>query len=79
LEAVDPTDLRERADLLPREDVLGRYSIVADSDQIVDTYRPLIEDCTADIVTIQMTSLDQESLIKMLGSEVLPRLRAIAT
>ncbi len=78
LEAVDPTDLRERADLLPREDVLGRYSIVADSDQIVETYRPLIEDCEADIVTIQMTSLDQESLIKMLGSEVLPRLRAIA-
>ncbi|MDH3260965.1 MAG: TIGR03557 family F420-dependent LLM class oxidoreductase [Acidimicrobiia bacterium] len=78
LEAVDPADLRERADLLPREEVLGRYSIVSDSDQIVETYRPLIESCSADVVTLQMTSMNQESLIKMLGSEVLPRLRAIA-
>ena len=79
LEAVDPADLRERADLLPREEVLSRYSIVSDADEIVETYRPLIESCSADIVTLQMTSLDQESLIKMLGSEVLPRLRAMAT
>jgi coenzyme F420-dependent glucose-6-phosphate dehydrogenase len=79
LEAVDPADLRERADQLPREEVLGRYSIVADPDQIVETYRPLVETCAADIVTVQMTSVDQESLIKMLGAEVLPRLRAIAT
>jgi G6PDH family F420-dependent oxidoreductase len=78
LEAVDPADLRERADHLPREEVLGRYSIVSDAAEIVETYRPLIENCSADIVTLQMTSLDQESLIKMLGSEVLPRLRAIA-
>lgn len=78
LEAVDPADLRERADLLPREEVLSRYSIVADPDQIVETYRPLVESCAADVVTLQMTSVDQESLIKTLGSEVLPRLRAIS-
>jgi G6PDH family F420-dependent oxidoreductase len=78
LEAVDPTDLRERADLLPREEVLGRYSIVSDPDSVVETYRPLVESCAADVVTLQMTSLDQEALIKMLGGEVLPRLRAIA-
>lgn len=78
LEAVDPADLRERADQLPREDVLGRYSIVADADQIVDTYRPLVEECDADVVTVQMTSLDQPALIEMLGEDVLPRLRAIA-
>ena len=78
LEAVDPADLRERADQLPREEVLSRYSIVSDADEIVETYRPLIESCSADIVTLQMTSLNQEALIKMLGSEVLPRLRAIA-
>ncbi len=78
LEAVDPADLRHRADQLPRQEVLGRYSIVADADEIVETYRPLIEGCAADIVTLQMTSLDQASLIKMLGGEVLPRLRAIA-
>ena len=78
LEAVDPADLRERADQLPREEVLGRYSIVADADQIVEAYRPLVETCAADIVTVQMASLDQESLIKMLGDDVLPKLRAIA-
>ena len=78
LDAVDPADLRHRADLLPREEVLSRYSIVSDADEIVETYRPLIESCSADIVTLQMTSLDQESLIKMLGSEVLPKLRAIS-
>ena len=78
LDAVDPADLRERADLLPREEVLSRYSIVSDADEIVETYRPLIESCSADIVTLQMTSLDQASLIRMLGSEVLPRLRAIS-
>ncbi len=78
LEAVDPADLRERADLLPRAEVLGRYALVSNPEQIVETYRPLIEDCAADIVTIQMTAVDQASLIEMLGTEVLPELRAIA-
>lgn len=77
LEAVDPADLRERADHLPREEILGRYSVVSDSDEIVETYRPLVETCAADVVTVQMASVDQVSLIKMLGEEVLPRLRAI--
>lgn len=75
LEAVDPAVLRERADELPREEVLGRYSMVATADEIVDTYRPLIDDVHADIVTIQMASLDQESLIEMLGRDVLPKLK----
>jgi coenzyme F420-dependent glucose-6-phosphate dehydrogenase len=78
LEAVDPAELRERADRLPREEVLGRYSIVRDADDIVATYRPLIEECRADVVTLQMASLDQHALIEMLGTEVLPRLRAVA-
>ena len=34
--------LRERADALPREEVLGRYSVVAGPDDIVETYRELI-------------------------------------
>ena len=73
---MDPQTLRERADELPREEVLGRYSLVSSADDIVETYLPLIEDLGADVVTIQMASLDQERLIEMLGSEVLPRLRA---
>ena len=78
LEAVDPRTLRERADELPREEVLGRYSRVDSADQIVEVYRPLVEGLDADIVTIQMASLDQPALITLLGSEVLPALRSIS-
>lgn len=78
LEAVDPQTLRERADELPREEVLGRYAMVSTPEEIVSTYMPLVTDLEADVVTIQMTSLDQEGLIALLGSEVLPRLRAAA-
>ncbi len=75
LEAVDPMVLRQRADELPREEVLGRYSLVETADDIVETYLPLVRDVHADIVTFQMASLDQEGLIAMLGRDVLPRLR----
>jgi len=75
LEAVDPQTLRERADEIPREEVLSRYAIVGDADAVVDTYRPLIEEVHADIVTFQMASTDQEATIQMLGAEVLPQLR----
>ncbi|MEX2279958.1 MAG: TIGR03557 family F420-dependent LLM class oxidoreductase [Acidimicrobiia bacterium] len=78
LEAVDPQTLRERADELPREEVLGRYAMVSTADDIVEVYLPLVEELDADIVTIQMASLDQEALIGMLGSDVLPRLRQAA-
>ena len=76
LEAVDPKELREQADRLPREEVLGRYSIVSTVDEIVEVYRPLVEELDADIVTFQMASLDQNALIEILGSEVLPALKA---
>jgi coenzyme F420-dependent glucose-6-phosphate dehydrogenase len=75
LEAVDPADLRERADQMPREEILDRYSRVGSTDDIVDVYRPLVEDLGADIVTFQMASLDQPRLIRLLGSEVLPALK----
>lgn len=75
LEAVDPQTLRERADDLPRQEILERYARVTTPQNVIDTYRPLIDDLGADIVTMQMTSLDQEALISTLGSEVLPALR----
>jgi len=78
LEAVDPETLRRRADELPREEVLGRYSLVNSVDEIVDVYQPLVEDLGADIVTFQMASLDQPRLIELLGNEVVPRLRGIS-
>ncbi len=77
LEAVDPAVLRQRADELPRDEVLGRYSIVSGPAEVVATYRPLIEELAADVVTIQMTSTDQEATIAMLGRDVLPELRRI--
>lgn len=77
LEAVDPADLRKRADAMPRDEVLGRYSLSRTTEDIVETYRPLVTDLGADIVTIQMASLDQEGLIAQLGAEVLPALRSM--
>ncbi|MFV1960551.1 MAG: TIGR03557 family F420-dependent LLM class oxidoreductase [Acidimicrobiia bacterium] len=77
LEAIDPQTLRERADELPREEVLGRYSLVNSVDEIVEVYRPLVETLNADIVTLQMASLDQPALITLLGKEVLPALKSL--
>ncbi|MBK5268188.1 MAG: TIGR03557 family F420-dependent LLM class oxidoreductase [Acidimicrobiia bacterium] len=77
LDAVDPMDLRMRADEMPREEILGRYSVVSSAEDIIETYRPLVTDLKADVVTIQMASVDQPALIEMLGSEVLPQLRAL--
>ena len=78
LTAVDPEDLRRRADALPRAEVLGRYSIVAGPEQMAAAYRPLIEELHADIVAVQVASLHQEETIALVGESVLPRLRAAA-
>lgn len=75
LEAVDPAVLRERADSMDREEILAMYSLVSSAQDYIDVYSPLITELHADVVTIQTTSLDQESTIAMLGDEVLPALR----
>lgn len=77
LEAVDPMDLRERADNMEKDDILAMYSIVYSAEDYVSTYAPLIADVHADIVAIQTTSTDQEQTIAMLGAEVLPILRTL--
>lgn len=77
LEAVDPAELRERADEMPRDEILDRYSRVGSATEIVNAYLPLVSDLDADIVTFQMASLDQPALIRMLGDEVLPALRRV--
>jgi coenzyme F420-dependent glucose-6-phosphate dehydrogenase len=77
LEAVDPADLRQRADELDRDEILSAYSIVSEAHEYVDAYEPLVTEIGADIVTIQTTSLDQEATIAMLGAEVLPELRSL--
>lgn len=75
LEAVDPAELRKMADAMPRDEILGRYSRVASAKAIVETYLPLVRDLEADVVAFQMASLDQLSLIPMLGRDVLPALK----
>ena len=78
LQAVDPMTLRQRADDLPREEILGRYGRATGAKDIVNLYLPLVGSIDADIVTIQMASVDQEGLIELLGAEVLPVLREAA-
>jgi coenzyme F420-dependent glucose-6-phosphate dehydrogenase len=75
LEAVDPADLREMADAMPRDEILGRYTRVRSADEIVEAYLPLVRDLDADVVTFQMAALDQPRLIHLLGAEVLPALK----
>jgi len=79
LQAVDPEDLRRRADELDRADILSSYTIVSTATDYVDAYRPLVTGVDADLVTIQTTSLDQEGTIAMLGRDVLPALRALGS
>jgi len=78
LEAVDPEDLRRRADALPRDDVLSRYLVAAGPEELADAYRPLLTELGAGIVGLQVTSVHQEETIALLGEAVLPRLRAAA-
>ena len=78
LQAVDPQTLRERADDLPRDEVLGRYAIAASAEEMVSIYRPLVETLGADVVTFQTASTDQPALIEMLGREVLPALKSVS-
>ncbi|MFQ5517754.1 MAG: LLM class F420-dependent oxidoreductase, partial [Acidimicrobiia bacterium] len=75
LGAVDPAELREKADSMPRDEILDSYPIATGPDEILAVYRPLVTELEADTVVMQMTALDQEALIEMLGAEVLPRLR----
>jgi coenzyme F420-dependent glucose-6-phosphate dehydrogenase len=75
LEAVDPMDLRERADEMPREEILGKYTVARDVDQLVAAYRPLVEEVGADYVSVQIASRDPMATIRMVGESVLPRLR----
>ncbi len=78
LEAVDPAVLRERADSMDRDEIIGQYSLVYTPADYVSVYSPLVTDIKADVVTIQTTALDQTATIAMLGADVLPELRRLA-
>lgn len=75
LTAVDPADLREWADSAPRSDVLEKFARASVVEEIINHYRPLVDDLHADIVGMQVASMNPEETIALLGREVLPVLR----
>jgi coenzyme F420-dependent glucose-6-phosphate dehydrogenase len=75
LEAVDPMVLRERADEMDRDEILGKYTIVTDVAGLIEAYRPLVTDIGADYVSIQVATTHVDRLMDIMGQEVLPELR----
>jgi coenzyme F420-dependent glucose-6-phosphate dehydrogenase len=75
--ATNPADLQREADSLSRAEILSRYSRILTPEDFISVYGPLITELGADIIGIQTTSLDQEALIKLVGREVLPKLRQL--
>ena len=76
LEVADPMILRERADAMDRDEILGQYAVAANLDELTDHYRPLLHDIGADYVSIQVASVDPMATIAAIGEHMLPRLRA---
>jgi hypothetical protein len=62
---------------MDRREIIGKYAWARKPEELVEIYRPLVE-VGADIVTLQVTSVDQPATIKVLGAEVLPALRGLA-
>jgi coenzyme F420-dependent glucose-6-phosphate dehydrogenase len=79
LEATDPAELRFKADEMDRDEVLASYTVVPDAAGLIEAYRPLVTDVGADLVSIQVMSADPMAAIAMIGKEVLPELRALAS
>jgi coenzyme F420-dependent glucose-6-phosphate dehydrogenase len=77
LDAVDPMELRVRADEMDRVDILNRYTVVSDPEQLIDAYVPLVTEVGADVVAIQVASVEPDATLRMLGTEVLPELRRL--
>ncbi|MBD0292222.1 MAG: TIGR03557 family F420-dependent LLM class oxidoreductase [Jiangellaceae bacterium] len=76
LEVADPAVLRRRADQMGRSDVLGQFTVVRDVEELTGAYLPLVRDVDADYVAIQVASVDPVRTIDLIGSLVLPKLRA---
>ncbi|NNC92654.1 MAG: LLM class flavin-dependent oxidoreductase, partial [Acidimicrobiia bacterium] len=77
LEAVDPMELRLAADAMDRDEILSKYTIVRDAEQLIDAYRPLVTEVGADYVAVQVASTDPAATIELVGTEVLPALREL--
>lgn len=79
LEATDPQELRIKADEMDPADVLASYTVIPDAAGLIEAYHPLVTDVGADIVSIQVMSPDPMATIELIGKEVLPTLRELAS
>jgi coenzyme F420-dependent glucose-6-phosphate dehydrogenase len=79
LEATDPQELRVKADEMDRDEVLASYTVVSNAEGLINAYRPLVTDVGADIVSIQVMSADPTAAIELIGKQVLPELRKLAS
>jgi coenzyme F420-dependent glucose-6-phosphate dehydrogenase len=78
LQAVDPMVLRMEADTMGRDEILSKYTVVNDAEQMIAAYRPLVTEIGADYVAIQVASTDPAAAIDLVGRDVLPALRRLA-
>lgn len=74
-QAVDPQDLRKKADGMSREEILNKFALVSTPEGFIRSYTPLTKELKADTVVIQTTSINQEKTIKLLGEKILPTLK----
>ncbi len=78
LQAVDPMVLRERADSMDRAEILGKYTLASDVEDLIEVYRPLVTEIGADYVAVQIASTNPDRTLEIVEKEVLPELRAMA-
>ena len=72
---LDPEALRLEADSFPKEEIMGKFSKASTIDELYEIYKPLVNEFDSEIVTIQISSINQEETIRLLGKELLPKLR----
>jgi len=75
LNELDPEALRIEADSFPREEIMSKFSRASSIAELENIYKPLVEEFNSEIITIQISSINQEETIKLLGKELLPKLR----
>ena len=71
----DPSVYRRTADGISVEHLLSNWLVARDADDLVDAYRPLIDILGADTVGICIASLDAMDTLRLVASEVAPRLQ----
>ena len=62
---------------MKKNEILSKYSIASTVEDIYKIYKPLVSEFNSEIITIQITSTNQEETIKILGEEILPSLKKI--